>query len=194
MEEKEVLKVFYDMFEKALPVLKNAKEGFDMEKSSVLKEETKKFGEIIKSTLPFFDAITKKAEKNEVEKKAIDLLISAQMVAAGIQNLFQKMTVKIDSDVLFSEKAKKEIEELMEEVTYALRDLKDFILTKNPVLKREVEERVEQTIKKANDFDTAHQRRLITGVCMPKASYLYLDMTDSIRKVLREMRNLAEKV
>ncbi|MCX7856862.1 MAG: hypothetical protein N2513_02590 [Deltaproteobacteria bacterium] len=194
MEEKEVLSVFHEMFDKALPILKNLKEGFNKENGTLLKEEAKKFGSIIKSYVPFFDGIAKKREKDNTEKKAIELLTIAQMIAAGIENLATKMILKVESSILFSEKAKKEISDLLDEVVTELRDLKDFVLTKNPELRKKIDERTQKIIKMAYDFDSTHQRRLITGICMPQASYIYLDMTDSIRKISREMRNLAEKV
>ncbi len=194
MEEKEVLSVFQEMFDKALPVFKSIREGFDRENGKTLKEGLRNFREIIKSSLPFFESITKKQEKDDVDKKAIDLLVSAQMVASGIENLVQKMITKLESHVLFSDRAKKEINDLTEEIEKVLRDVRDFIITKNPELKEKIEERTDRTIKMAYEFDTTHQKRLITGICMPKASYLFLEMTDSIRKVAREMRNLAEKV
>ncbi|MCS7280079.1 MAG: hypothetical protein NZ583_00410 [Desulfobacterota bacterium] len=194
MEEKEVIRVFYDMFEKALPILRNIKEGFRKESSTVLKEQARAFGDTIKSSLPFFEEIVKKKEKNEVEKKAIDLLITAQLIASGIENLTKKMISKVEGDVIFSERAKGEIEELVGEVEEALRDLKDFLITRNPDLKRILSEKTQKIIEMAHEFDTTHQRRLITGICMPKASYLFLEMTDSIRKVSREMRNFVEKM
>jgi Na+/phosphate symporter len=44
-----------------------------------------------------------------------------------------------------------------------------------------------------DDFETVHQNRLITGVCMPKASYLYIDMTDSLKRMARELAAFADK-
>lgn len=194
MELTEVKSVFYRMFEAAIPILKSVKEGFERENSKILRENLERFLEIIKGSLPFFEKISEKKEKGEAETKALELLPIAQIVASGIENLIHKMLIKIDSNVLFSEKAKAEIGELLDELTSELRDLKDFIITENPELKKKVEERANKAISLSYEYDSVHQRRLITGICMPKASYLYMDMTDSMRKAFREMRNFAEKV
>jgi Na+/phosphate symporter len=44
------------------------------------------------------------------------------------------------------------------------------------------------------DYDVVHQNRLISGVCMPKASYLYIDITDSLKRISRGLVDLVEKV
>ena len=44
-----------------------------------------------------------------------------------------------------------------------------------------------------DDFEIIHQNRLITGVCMPKASYLYIDMTDSLKRMAKELAAFADK-
>jgi hypothetical protein len=39
-----------------------------------------------------------------------------------------------------------------------------------------------------------HQQRLIAGVCMPKASYLYIDISESIKRISRGLAEFSEKV
>lgn len=194
MEFSEVKNLFYRMFETSIPVLKDVKDGFERENSKILRESLMRFSEIVKGSLPFFEKISGKNEKDEAERKALELLPVAQLIASGIENLIHKILIKVESNVLFSERAKAEIGELLDELTSELRDLKDFIITGNPELKNKVEERANRVISLAYEYDTVHQRRLITGICMPKASYLYMDMTDSIRKALREMRNFADRI
>jgi len=75
-----------------------------------------------------------------------------------------------------------------------MRDVRDYTVTKNPHILSKVNEGKEKIIKTINDFSIVHQNRLITGVCMPKGSYLYLDITDSIKKIARGLAEFAEKV
>jgi hypothetical protein len=44
-----------------------------------------------------------------------------------------------------------------------------------------------------DEFEIIHQNRLITGVCMPQASYLYIDMTDSLKRIAKELSAFADK-
>jgi Na+/phosphate symporter len=73
-------------------------------------------------------------------------------------------------------------------------DVKDYCMTKNPLLKTQIQADMEKVRKMIDDFDTIHQNRLITGVCMPKASYLYIDMTDSLKRMATELAAFADKV
>ena len=66
-------------------------------------------------------------------------------------------------------------------------------MTKNPALNEKIRADMEKVRKMADDFDIIHQNRLITGVCMPKASFLYIDMTDSLKRMAKELGAFADK-
>jgi Na+/phosphate symporter len=67
-------------------------------------------------------------------------------------------------------------------------------MTKNPILKEQIRVDVEKIRKMIDEFEMIHQNRLITGVCMPQASYLYIDMTDSLKRMAKELAVFADKV
>ena len=73
-------------------------------------------------------------------------------------------------------------------------DLKDFCLTKNPILKEQVRVDMEEIRKLIDEYEIIHQNRLVTGVCMPQASYLYIDITDSLKRMAKELSVFAEKL
>jgi Na+/phosphate symporter len=72
-------------------------------------------------------------------------------------------------------------------------DVKDYCMTKNPILKEQIKVDMENIRKLIDDFEIIHQNRLITGVCMPQASYLYIDMTDSLKRIAKELAVFADK-
>jgi Na+/phosphate symporter len=74
------------------------------------------------------------------------------------------------------------------------RNTKDYIVTKNPVLKSEIEAGWEKIYKTIDEYAVIHQNRLIAGVCVPQASYLYLDIVDSIKRMSRGLIDFTEKV
>jgi Na+/phosphate symporter len=53
---------------------------------------------------------------------------------------------------------------------------------------------MEDIRKLIDEYEIIHQNRLITGVCMPQASYLYIDMTDSLKRMAKELSVFAEKL
>jgi Na+/phosphate symporter len=194
MEEKELTQRFHGLFEEVAPVLQNIKKGFLTQKGAVLRENQTKFREMIKSRVDFVQKLIEIKEKNEAEKKYLNLVLSFQIIASAIDNLTDKMAIKAESRVLFSEKAVKEIESLFKLMEDEVRDVRDLILTKNPHLKETIKTEKEKIVKMADEYSSVHEQRLITGVCMPKASYMYLDMADSIKRIGRGLNDFAEKV
>jgi Na+/phosphate symporter len=194
MEEKELNQRFHNMFEKMTPILEDMKKGFFTQNNTILKESEKRFREILKSALPFAEKLIEEKEKDEVEKRYVNLVLPVQMTALALENLIEKMHIKVESHILFSEKALNEIKELFAVMESQFIDTKDYILTKNPHLKNNIKSGKEKIIKMANEYALVHEQRLITGVCMPKASYLYIDITDSLKRITRRLADFAERV
>lgn len=193
MEEQELTNRFCSLFEETLPILTNIYKGFAGQKINLLKESRSKFREVWKNRLPAVEKLIGDTEKNEVEKKFVALLPHLQRVALAIDKLVDKMEIKVETHILFSQKALDEIKQLMVAVGTEFTDVKDYCMTKNPVLKEQIRTDMEKIRKMIYEFEMVHQNRLITGVCMPKASYLYIDMTDSLKRMAKELGDFAEK-
>jgi Na+/phosphate symporter len=104
------------------------------------------------------------------------------------------METKVELKILFSEKALSEIKGLYAILEEQFQDTKDYITTKNLVLKAEIKAGWGKIFKAADEYAIIHQGRLIAGVCMPQASYLYLDIVDSIKRISRGLIDFSEKV
>ncbi len=193
MEDQELTNRFCSLFEETLPILTDIYKGFAGQKINLLKESRSKFREIWKNRLPAVEKLIEDKDKNEVEKRFVTLLPHLQRVALAIDNLLDKMEIKVETHALFSQKALDEIKQLMVAVGTEFTDVKDYCMTKNPVLKEQIRVDMEKVRKMIDDFEMVHQNRLITGVCMPKASYLYIDMTDSLKRMAKELGAFAEK-
>jgi Na+/phosphate symporter len=194
MEEKDLAHRFYEMFEKTTPVLEDVKKGFFTQNIITLKECETTFKDILKADIPFIEKMMGEKEKSEAEIKYLNLIPPIQLTASAMENLIEKMEITIELHILFSEKALNEIKELFTAMQAQLQDTKDYILTKNPNLKDSIKAGKEKLIRLANDYAIIHEQRLIAGVCMPKASYLYIDMTDSLKRIAWGLANFAGKV
>jgi len=193
MEEQELTNRFCNLFDQTLPILTNIYEGFAGQKLNLLKESRSKFREIWKNRLPAVEKLIEDKDTNEVEKKFVTLLPHLQRVVLAIDNLVDKMEIKVETHALFSQKALDEIKQLMAAVAAEFTDVKDYCMTKNPVLKEQIRADMEKVRKMIDDFEMVHQNRLITGVCVPKASFLYIDMTDSLKRMAKELCLFTDK-
>lgn len=194
VEEKRLTEKFNDVFVKTMPIMEKVKKGFFTQKLDILSEGKEEFKDILRSRVDFVQKLIEEKNKSETEKKYVLLLPSFQTIGLAIENLINKMETKVELKILFSEKALNEIKDLFNIMEEQLRDIKDYIATKNPGLKTSIKSCWEQIYEKANEYALIHQNRLIAGVCMPKASYLYLDIIDSIKRISRGLSDFSEQV
>jgi Na+/phosphate symporter len=194
MEERRLTRRISDTFDEALPILQNARKGFVTENATLLKESITKFRDLLKSRVSSAETIIKKNEKNEEELKYIGMVIPLQTAAQAIENVMEKMAIKVEAKVPFTEKALKEIGTLLIVVYTQLTDAKDYVVTGNPNLKASIRKSMEEIRSLADEYEAVHQNRLIMGVCMPKASYLYIDISDSLKRAARALVEFSEKV
>jgi len=194
MEEQELTSRYCSLFEETLPILTTIYNGFAGQKLNLLKESRSKFRGVWKNRLPVVEKLVEDKDKNEVEKSFVGALPHLQRVALAIDNLIDKMEIKIETRTLFSQKALDEIKQFMVAVGAEFTDVKDYCMTKNPILKEQIRVDVEKIRKMIDEFEMIHQNRLITGVCMPQASYLYIDMTDSLKRMAKELAVFADKI
>ena len=194
MEEKELNQRLYDMFKEMLLVLENNKQGFLSESEALLTESGTRLNRILTSNLPFAEDLVRKARKDDVERKYLTLLPHLQLMAATIRNLIEQEKKRTASGVLFTEKAVNEIGGLHGLIQTQFQDATDYILTRNPRLKMNIKTGMERLSKMAEQYATDHEIRLITGVCMPKASYLYLAIVDCIKRLSMELATFSEEL
>ena len=194
MEEKRLVEKFNDVFVKTIPILDNIKKGFLTQNLDIVKENKAQFREMLKSRVASVQKIIEEKDKTEMQKQYLALIPSFQTIGLALENLISKMETKVELKILFSEKALAEIKELYAILEEQFRNTKDYIATKNPVLKAEIKAGWEKIFKAIDEYAIIHQNRLITGVCVPQASYLYLDIVDSIKRISRGLIDFAEKV
>ncbi|OGP65639.1 MAG: hypothetical protein A2170_09800 [Deltaproteobacteria bacterium RBG_13_53_10] len=194
MDEKDLNQRLYEMFKEMLLVLESVKQGFFTQSQTTLMEAETKLTAILTSNLPFTEELVKKERKNDVEKRYLNLLPQLQLMAVNLRNLINEEKKKIESNLLFTDKAMTEIKELYALMQTQFQDTTDYILTRNSRLRIHIKTGMETLFKRADEYVTEHETRLITGVCMPKASYSYLAIVDSIKAVAREVTGFSEKL
>lgn len=194
MEEKRRVEWFNNVFAKAIPILNNVKKGFLAQKLDIVRENKAEFREMLKSLVASVQKIIDEKDKTEVQKQYLTLIPAFQTIGLAMENLISKMETKLELKILLSEKALAEIKELYTILEEQFRDTRDYMSTKNPVLKAGIKANWEKIFTLVDEYAIIHQNRLIAGVCVPQASYLYLDIVDSIKRISRGLLDFAEKV
>lgn len=97
-----------------------------------------------------------------------------ERVGDNVELLARAIGTMVVEGTPFTERAMREINTLCERGIELLECVRDVLVTRNRVLVRHVVQAGRGFEEMANDFAFAHQARLIEGVCLPKASSLYL--------------------
>jgi Na+/phosphate symporter len=194
MEEKEMIQRFYGSFEYLTQMLEDVKKGFFTQKLDLLKENKQKLKVEIKQRASFAEKVVVEKEKDQIQKRYIGLLVSFQNIVLAIDALINKMQKKVEVNVLFTKKALSEIEEIFDTMHTQFVDTRDYIATKNQNLKKVIKSSSEKLIELSEKYDMVHQQRLIGGTCMPKASYFYIDITQSLKRISKALTDFSEKL
>lgn len=119
---------------------------------------------------------------------------SLQGAVASLLRLNTTVRVIIDEDIPLTERAQRELNSLFERGVELLECLRDGLVTENRVLVRHVIGSGVQYAQLAKDYAMAHHQRLEEGVCLPRASSVYLEMLDGLTAVEGHVRKIAEEL
>lgn len=194
MEQKQLDQMYFKLFDDTLPVLKEVGKALFTYKKEILDETESVFKKILTRHLAFTEQLIEQKVRDEVEKQFLHLLPEIQSVGLAVANLIKVAKHRADTGVLISDKAVDEIANLLTVLEVQFGDARDYVVTRNFHLKEEVKHGLENTVRLANEFALTHQNRLITGACVPKASYLFLDIIDSCKRISRSLLEFIEKV
>jgi Na+/phosphate symporter len=160
---------------------------------SCLTRAQNEFKEMLFAALPLINSVMAQEEKNELEKRLLMLVPSLQRIAQAMDTILVRTKTKCESAILFTDKGMGELMQVVSSVGELARDTRDVFATGNPHLKSHARTEMEKVTRMADDFALQHQQRLIIGMCTPRASYLYVDMIDALKRIARELAYLSEK-
>jgi Na+/phosphate symporter len=193
MEEREYQATLTQIFDAMMSCVGQAVKCVPTHDKKCLERAEKEFFNAATASLPLADRLTKQPEKNELDKKFLALLPTLQKTGLAMDDLLSRIRRKVEADMLFTDKANAEITEIMKRVIDLTRDTKDIFVTRNPRLLNNVKADLDKVIASADGYASEHQQRMITGVCTPKASYIYVDMIESLRRMAVNLVSLAEQ-
>ncbi|MBI4526705.1 MAG: Na/Pi cotransporter family protein [Deltaproteobacteria bacterium] len=133
---------------------------------------------------------------SDTEGEQAFLLIPTHLERIGdnIELLIRAIDKVIQEGIPFSERANKEINTLFEKDIELLECVRDVIPTRNRVLIRSIIEEGRRFEEMADNFAVVHQQRLIEGVCVAKASSVYLAVVDYLKGIEAHARQIGQKL
>ncbi len=117
-----------------------------------------------------------------------------ERIGDNIEAFARAVERQVQDGVVFTDRAMHEIDRLLDKALELLEATRDILRTGNRTLVHHVLTDGPCFQATANEFASFHQERLIQGVCVPRASSIYLAMVDYVRGVERHLRDIVQKV
>ena len=196
VEEHVLQERFNPVFAKLGDMVGTSRNAFNRHSGASLEKLKNLHGELALEIQSAVGDLGTLAAKASEEKKASlirlqSVLTHLQMVGDNLEALSTPISRKIREEVLFSDKAVAQANQLFDRLTGILRSILDALKTDNEFLKRYVMAEGQRLTQSCNDFATEHEARLIEGLCLPQAAPLFLAMLNGLRNAGQHTMNIA---
>ena len=188
------------MAELTLSMLVSTFDGFMQHDLDILNEVLKKENKLneMERTLSFSLVQFSKEKPKAADKRYISLLVEiiADLEEIGdyVKDMIERIEIKIQEKLFFSEDALLEYRHLYNVVKVALSDVvKSLKMDDKNFAKRLLgdEEHVDRLLLK---YRNAHTKRLIAGVCDPRAGNMFLNILDFTAQIFHHTRSIADNI
>jgi Na+/phosphate symporter len=115
-------------------------------------------------------------------------------IGENLEKLIELMDRKVKEEVLFSDKDVSEITFLFQRLMEMLKPASDMILARNKFLGKYVQESEAGVMRRAIEYATRHEEKLIEGSYLPIASSLCISMLDAIKSIAWHAKAIAAKL
>lgn len=130
----------------------------------------------------------------EWAKPYLSMSSSFGRISYNMDGIVDRLKAMLKDQILFSDRAIKEVNDIFQEAMDLLESLPDLIQTRNKLLAQHIGEQVRSILKIANGYSEDHEERLIQGVCVPKSSPLYLGLIESLRGIIVHILEVSGKI
>ncbi len=180
-----------NMLELAFQAFRSFKED-SVKEAERLKEEFRRSSAELTGYLILKSSSIEKGR--EWAKPFLSIASSFDRMAYNIDGLFDRLRMKIQQRILFSDHAVKEINDVFQETMGLLENLPNLILSQNKALAKHIGEVGRSIFKIANGFSDEHENRLIQGICLPKSSPIYLGILESLKGIILHTLEVSGKI
>ena len=185
------------MSEQTVDMLRMVRDAFEKQDRSALGAAERLGREIHRQEKILMETLVTDAEVSTRPASAEDTVfvpMHLERVGDNLESLAAAIRTMIADGVLFTDRATREVGSLFEIALELLECVRDGLRTGNRTLVRHILLAGLRCEMMANDFARFHEQRLIEGVCVPRASSLYLAMLDYLKGIEWHVRQIGEKL
>jgi phosphate:Na+ symporter len=182
-----------------LSMLRNTFDGFmkhDFEiLSGVLKDE-ERLNDMERALTSSLVAISKSKDIDKTNNMLLSNIVGElEEIGDYIKDMIERIEIKIQEKLLFSDDAVEEYEHLYNVVETDLADVEKALRMNDKNFARRVlcitEDQVDNLVQK---YKERHAQRLMKGICLPRASNMFLNLLDFTARISHHSRTIAKNI
>lgn len=193
-EAKEILKTLNDIGGSLEEFISSLQTSFIYNNVAPLTDVQERINDLKRLALSATEKVVMVARDNPHMRHYTTIPTSLLRIAENVERLSELILTKIKEDILFSDRAISEITFLLQRLADIIRPASDIILAPNSILGNYIRESEAGIVRRATDYATQHEERLIEGLCLPKASALYINILDVIKNIAWHCKEIANKL
>jgi len=136
---------------------------------------------------------TKKQEKLNITIYA-DVVGDLELIGDYCKDILERVQIKIEEKLLFSEDAVKEYENLYQKTEEALREIVNALNKDELSLVKAVFKHEEHIDSLVDQYRSHHDQRMIDGICSPLACNMFLNMLDFTAAIFYHAKKIAKNL
>ncbi len=178
-------------FGSVFPLIEQALEKIDLGAIKSAKKESEAIVRNLEDEIEeLLECCLAESPAQEVEKirPVLNLLSNLKLLSKHLFELMEEIKIKISEDILFSNRAFKQLMDLWTLTTDTFNLINSQIQTETGVNADRILAGCNKITALIDQYEIEHEERLIRGVCPIKASSMFLNILDSIRNISRCFR------
>jgi Na+/phosphate symporter len=120
--------------------------------------------------------------------------VHLERIGDNIELLVRALTTVVQEGIPFTERAVRELNILFEKAIELLECVRDVIPTQNRVLIHHIQVEGPRYGEMIDEYALSHQQRLIEGVCLPRASSIFVALLDYLKGIESHICQIAAKL
>jgi phosphate:Na+ symporter len=123
-----------------------------------------------------------------------DMAADFEMIGDYCKDILERVQIKINEHLLFSEDAVEEYKELYNKTKTSLEEVVFALQRDNPGLIKEVLKKEEHIDSMVDKYRNQHNERLVAGKCTPLGCNLFLNMLDFTAAIYYHTKKIAKSI
>lgn len=189
---KDLKKDMYLIMHKAQEMLELTEDAFMKSKIASIEKADELAKEIYAKEDALTAALAKLAAANPEARTMLSAPAHIEKIATSIKRITENIATRIKEGLLFSDKAIQESGTMFAKSKEVLKKAGEAAVTGTNA--EAIRKDADAIIKMADDYATAHEERLVTGECSPKASSTYLCMLYAFEDLASHTKDVVKKM